>query len=147
MKRKRNQIEEGFHNNNNINHESKKLRVSAPVPDLALDVSEINEADTSLEEDKKEEFILTREIADSVVLSDIAGSKWRIGAPIGKGSFGEIFLASNDINRPVNVKTAHYVTKIEPHSNGPLFVEIHCLLNVNKQSQGEKSAHITSGSE
>jgi hypothetical protein len=138
MKRKRNQIEEGFHNNNNINNESKKLRVSAPAPALVLDSSEITEADTSLEEEKKEEFVLTREIADSAVVTDIAGNKWRIGAPIGKGSFGEIFLASNDINRPVNVKTAHYVTKIEPHSNGPLFVEIHCLLNVNKQNQGRK---------
>lgn len=140
MKRKRNQhIEEAFHNNNNNHHETKKLRVSAPAPALALDVSEITEADTSLEEEKKEEFVLTREIADNAVLSDIAGNKWRIGAPIGKGSFGEIFLASDDIDRAVNVKTAHYVTKIEPHSNGPLFVEIHCLLNVNKQNEGKKT--------
>lgn len=50
----------------------------------------------------------------------------------GKGSFGEIFLASDDVSRPVSDRTAKYVVKIEPHSNGPLFVEIHCLMNTAK---------------
>ena len=50
----------------------------------------------------------------------------------GKGSFGEIFLASDDIDTPVTSENAKYVVKIEPHSNGPLFVEIHCLLNTAK---------------
>lgn len=50
----------------------------------------------------------------------------------GKGSFGEIFLASDDCTRPVHADTAPYVVKIEPHSNGPLFVEIHCLMNAGK---------------
>lgn len=50
----------------------------------------------------------------------------------GKGSFGEIFLASDDISRPVSDRNAKYVVKIEPHSNGPLFVEIHCLMNAAK---------------
>lgn len=53
---------------------------------------------------------------------------------MGKGSFGEIFLASDQINQPVDCNTAKYVAKIEPHSNGPLFVEIHCLLNVTKRN-------------
>lgn len=51
---------------------------------------------------------------------------------IGKGSFGEIFLASDDTSRSVTTETAKYVAKIEPHSNGPLFVEIHCLLSTAK---------------
>lgn len=50
----------------------------------------------------------------------------------GKGSFGEIFLASDKITKPVTSENAKYVVKIEPHSNGPLFVEIHCLLNAAK---------------
>lgn len=50
----------------------------------------------------------------------------------GKGSFGEIFLASNDISTAVTPKNSNYVVKIEPHSSGPLFVEIHCLLNTGK---------------
>lgn len=94
----------------------------------------INNGDESLADEKKEEFVLTKEIADNVIITDISGNKWRIGAPVGKGSFGEIFLTSNVINRPVDRKNAQHVAKIEPHSNGPLFVEIHCLLNVNKQN-------------
>ncbi|CAO1416311.1 unnamed protein product [Diamesa tonsa] len=95
----------------------------------------ITNGDESLAEEKKEEFVLTKEIADNVIITDISGNKWRIGAPVGKGSFGEIFLASNITNRPVDRKNAQHVAKIEPHSNGPLFVEIHCLLNVNKQNE------------
>lgn len=132
MKRKRNQIEDtSTHNNNNVN-DGKKLRFA--VEDFELDV--YDEANTSNEE-KSEEFVLTRQVAENAILSDIANKNWRIGAPIGKGSFGEIFLASSETNRPVDVRSAHYVTKIEPHSNGPLFVEIHCLLNVNKRNDGE----------
>lgn len=96
--------------------------------------NDIINGDESLAEEKKEEFVLTKEIADNVIITDISGNKWRIGAPVGKGSFGEIFLASNITNKPVDRKNAQHVAKIEPHSNGPLFVEIHCLLNVNKQN-------------
>lgn len=132
MKRKRNQVDEtGTTNNNNIN-DGKKLRFAADENEL----DDYDEANTSNEE-KREEFVLTREVAENAILSDIAGNNWRIGAPIGKGSFGEIFLASNKTTRSVDIRSAHYVTKIEPHSNGPLFVEIHCLLNVNKQNDGE----------
>lgn len=125
MKRKRHQIEEEESHVNINNNESKKLRIDSSF--------EEDDVDTSFEQ-KKEEFVLTREVADSAVLTDIAGSKWRIGSPVGKGSFGEIFVCSNDISHKVDVKSARFVTKIEPHSNGPLFVEIHCLLNVNKRS-------------
>lgn len=121
MKRKRNQGDENYSNNN-----GKKIRYD---PDNLEPLG--NTAETSVEE-RTEEFVLTREIAENAVLSDIAGNKWRIGSPVGKGSFGEIFLVSDDISRPVDVRNAQHVTKIEPHSNGPLFVEIHCLLNVNK---------------
>lgn len=132
MKRKRQQLEEPInHNVNNNNNETKKLKYAAE--DNSSIVHDESEIDTTTDE-KRDEFVLTREIAENAVLSDIAGKKWKIGAPIGKGSFGEIFLASDVITRSVSVKNAHYVTKIEPHSNGPLFVEIHCLLNVNKQN-------------
>ncbi|XP_063708494.1 uncharacterized protein LOC134837103 isoform X2 [Culicoides brevitarsis] len=78
------------------------------------------------------EFELTRELVDNTILTDLTQKQWRIGKPIGKGSFGEIFLASDDTSRPVTTETAKYVAKIEPHSNGPLFVEIHCLLSTAK---------------
>ncbi|XP_052862756.1 uncharacterized protein LOC128269353 [Anopheles cruzii] len=81
------------------------------------------------------EFTLSKEFVDGTLLMDLALKQWRIGKPIGKGSFGEIFLASDDIEQPVTSETAEYVVKIEPHSNGPLFVEIHCLLNTAKRSE------------
>lgn len=52
----------------------------------------------------------------------------------GKGNFGEIFLASDNISIPVTNENAKFVVKIEPHSNGPLFVEIHCLMNTAKKN-------------
>lgn len=125
MKRKRN------HNDESNNNMDKKLRF-----DEEVNYNRSNNCDSELDNslnETKEEFVLTREIADNAILHDIAGSEWRIGAPVGKGSFGEIYLASNDTQNIVNVHNANYVTKIEPHSSGPLFVEIHCLLNVNKE--------------
>lgn len=53
----------------------------------------------------------------------------------GKGNFGEIFLASDNIRIPVTNENAKFVVKIEPHSNGPLFVEIHCLMNTAKKEK------------
>lgn len=79
-------------------------------------------------------FTLTREFVDGTILTDLALKDWRIGKPIGKGSFGEIFLASDNVFRPVTSENAKYVVKIEPHSNGPLFVEIHALLNTAKRT-------------
>ncbi|XP_050079999.1 uncharacterized protein LOC126567760 [Anopheles maculipalpis] len=81
------------------------------------------------------EFELSKEFVDGTLLMDLTLKQWRIGKPIGKGSFGEIFLASDDINTPVTSENAKYVVKIEPHSNGPLFVEIHCLLNTAKRTE------------
>lgn len=108
----------------------------------------------------KPEYILTRDLVNGTILTDIAKKRWRIGKPIGKGttfhsfvmkrlsncvlffflgkgSFGEIFLASDEINTPVTSSNAKYVVKIEPHSNGPLFVEIHCLLNTTSKQSGK----------
>lgn len=80
-------------------------------------------------------FTLTREFVEGTILTDLALKDWRIGKPIGKGSFGEIFLASDNVFKPVTSDNAKYVVKIEPHSNGPLFVEIHALLNTAKVSE------------
>lgn len=121
MKRKR--LEDDGNNNS---HNDKRSRISQ-----VLDISE---------PEVKDEFILTSDIVLSSVLHDIANNCWKVGKPIGKGSFGEIFLATDNVSRPVG-DDASYVAKIEPHHNGPLFVEIHCLLNVNKQN-GELKAGL-----
>uniref|UniRef100_U5ENN5 non-specific serine/threonine protein kinase n=1 Tax=Corethrella appendiculata TaxID=1370023 RepID=U5ENN5_9DIPT len=80
------------------------------------------------------DFTLSKDIVDGIILTDLTLKDWRCGKPIGKGSFGEIFLASDDITQKVTTENAKYVVKIEPHSNGPLFVEIHCLLNTAKRT-------------
>ena len=49
--------------------------------------------------------------------------QFRLGKSIGTGGFGEIYLASEDISRPVK-DDATLAMKIEPHENGPLFVEM-----------------------
>lgn len=114
MKRKR--LEDDGTNNN---HNDKRSRIAQ-----ALDIS-VPEV--------RDEFILTPDTVLSSVLHDIANNCWKVGKPIGKGSFGEIFLATDNVSGPVR-DDASYVAKIEPHHNGPLFVEIHCLLNVKKQN-------------
>lgn len=50
---------------------------------------------------------------------------------LGKGSFGEIYTASSDVDNYVP-DDAEYVIKIEPHYSGPLFAEINCLIRVGK---------------
>ncbi|XP_048000048.1 uncharacterized protein LOC125237121 [Leguminivora glycinivorella] len=93
-----------------------------------------------------------------IVFSDIQQKKWRIGKPIGRGSFGRIYLASDNVDKEVTKLNANYVVKIEPHSNGPLFVEVHCLIRTsqvakikawrqqNKQKRIGMPVYIASGS-
>lgn len=70
-----------------------------------------------------------------IVFTDVLQKKWRIGKPIGRGSFGRIYLASDNVDKEVTKLNARYVVKIEPHTNGPLFVEIHCLIRTAQSSQ------------
>ncbi|XP_055372456.1 uncharacterized protein LOC129606261 [Condylostylus longicornis] len=97
-------------------------------------------------------YQLSGDIVNGTILTDIKQKQWRIGKPVGKGSFGEIFLASDNVKTPVTKDNAKYVVKIEPHSNGPLFVEIHCLINVNKKDDEKEPmppgvpSYIASGS-
>lgn len=54
----------------------------------------------------------------------------------GRGSFGRIYLASDDVEKEVTKANARYVVKIEPHTNGPLFVEVHCLIRTAQVEKG-----------
>ena len=53
----------------------------------------------------------------------------------GVGGFGEIYLCSNDTSRSVGDDATH-VMKIEPHENGPLFVEKNFYIRAAKRSHG-----------
>lgn len=55
----------------------------------------------------------------------------------GRGSFGRIYLASDDVDKDVTKLSARYVIKIEPHTNGPLFVEVHCMIRTAQATNGK----------
>ncbi|XP_012234533.1 serine/threonine-protein kinase VRK1-like [Linepithema humile] len=66
------------------------------------------------------------------ILTDITQNKWKLGNTIGYGGFGDIYLASNDITSSVG-QDAKYVVKIEPHNNGPLFVEMNFYIRAARK--------------
>jgi len=71
---------------------------------------------------------LAPSVPKGTVIQDIKQNKWRIGKPIGSGAFGDIYLASYD-----GREEEEQVVKVEPHSNGPLFVEIHAFLGLGRE--------------
>ncbi|CAL4128017.1 unnamed protein product, partial [Meganyctiphanes norvegica] len=77
-------------------------------------------------------FRLPDPIAPGEILTDMTQKQWRIGKSIGVGGFGEIYLASDDIASSTDSTNADYCVKVEPHSNGPLFTEMHCYMRVAK---------------
>ncbi|CAH2061892.1 unnamed protein product, partial [Iphiclides podalirius] len=80
-------------------------------------------------------FVDDEALPPGLVFTDVQLKKWRIGKPIGRGSFGRIYLASDDVEKEVTKQNARYVVKIEPHTNGPLFVEVHCLIRTAQVSK------------
>ncbi|XP_022248519.1 serine/threonine-protein kinase VRK1-like isoform X2 [Limulus polyphemus] len=68
------------------------------------------------------------------MLTDVMKRKWKLGRSVGLGGFGEIYLASDNVSNIVGPE-ASYVIKVEPHSNGPLFAEMHFYHRVGKTEQ------------
>jgi len=62
------------------------------------------------------------------VIKDSRLKTWTIGKAIGAGGFGAIYLC--DRGDGLVGDDAEFVVKIEPHSNGPLFVEMHVFLRL-----------------
>jgi len=60
------------------------------------------------------------------ILTDLAKKQWVLGQSVGTGGFGEIYLATE------SGKGEQRVVKIEPHENGPLFVEMHFYISAGK---------------
>ena len=54
----------------------------------------------------------------------------------GVGGFGEIYLCHEDTSRKVTDE-APLAMKIEPHENGPLFVEMNFYIRACKPDDGE----------
>jgi len=59
-------------------------------------------------------------------LTDLNKKQWVLGQSVGTGGFGEIYLATE------GGKGEQRVVKIEPHENGPLFVEMHFYISAGK---------------
>ena len=76
-------------------------------------------------------------IKEGEILTDVTKKQWKLGRAIGLGGFGEIYLASDDLKKPVGLDSQH-VIKVEPHKNGPLFVEMNFYLRVAKSAMIEK---------
>ncbi|KAI6657722.1 Serine/threonine-protein kinase VRK1 [Oopsacas minuta] len=57
------------------------------------------------------------------LLTDLTKRGWSLGAKVGMGGCGEIFLAAPS-GKPITPDQASHVIKIEPHANGPLFSEL-----------------------
>ena len=77
---------------------------------------------TTLTDLNKKQVGTVRLIFDHLYLS----FQWVLGKTIGTGGFGEIYLATEA------GKKEQRVVKIEPHENGPLFVEMHFYISALK---------------
>lgn len=72
------------------------------------------------------------------VLTDMAKRQWKVGPSIGSGGFGEIYSACEAGSGTKKTDDFPFVVKIEPHGNGPLFVEMHFYMRNAKKDEIEK---------
>ena len=71
------------------------------------------------------------------VLTDTIKQQWVLGKPIGVGGFGELYMAA--FRSPNgDLGPEKFVVKVEPHSNGPLFVEVHFYLRGTHKEEMDK---------
>ncbi|AWP16861.1 putative serine/threonine-protein kinase VRK1 [Scophthalmus maximus] len=74
---------------------------------------------------------LPEEFPPGEVLTDTGKKAWKLGAPIGQGGFGLIYLADENSAKSVGAD-APYVIKVEPSENGPLFSELKFYMRAAK---------------
>uniref|UniRef100_A0A182RD83 non-specific serine/threonine protein kinase n=1 Tax=Anopheles funestus TaxID=62324 RepID=A0A182RD83_ANOFN len=73
------------------------------------------------------------------ILTDALNVPWKVGPTIGSGGFGEIYCAYCFTHAaPKTVAEYPNVVKIEPHENGPLFVETHFYRKICKVDDVER---------
>ncbi|KAG8235459.1 hypothetical protein J437_LFUL014089 [Ladona fulva] len=81
--------------------------------------------------------VLAKPIPKGEHITDLKKSKWIIGSPIGQGGFGVIYSGFSESENTKKCEPP-YVIKIEPHGNGPLFVEMHFYMKVGKKDDIEE---------
>lgn len=67
---------------------------------------------------------MSKPIPPGLVMTDLFKKEWKLGPVIGQGGFGYIYLGGSGGSANVTLDNADYVIKVEPHLNGPLFVEL-----------------------
>ncbi|GAB1861817.1 non-specific serine/threonine protein kinase [Camponotus japonicus] len=72
---------------------------------------------------KKGGYLMPDPISAGEILTDMSKGQWILGKSIGVGGFGEVYSAAPYSGKLP--KDYSNVIKIEPHGNGPLFVEMH----------------------
>ncbi|XP_072755699.1 serine/threonine-protein kinase VRK1 [Anoplolepis gracilipes] len=72
---------------------------------------------------KKGGYLMPDPIPAGEILTDMCKGQWILGKSIGVGGFGEVYSAAPYSGKIP--KDYPNVIKIEPHGNGPLFVEMH----------------------
>ncbi|CAJ1074249.1 serine/threonine-protein kinase VRK1 isoform X2 [Xyrichtys novacula] len=77
---------------------------------------------------------LAEKFSPGEVLTDMAKKSWKLGAPVGQGGFGLIYLAEENSAKPVGAD-ARYVVKVEPSDSGPLFSELKFYMRAAKPDQ------------
>jgi len=82
-------------------------------------------------------FLLPDPLPKGEVLTDTIKQKWVLGKAIGVGGFGELYLAAF-LSPDGKTSPEKFVVKVEPHSNGPLFVEVHFYLRATKTEEMDK---------
>lgn len=92
-------------------------------------------SETSLEHPLPRKRVHNEAIPEDIkcgdVITDIKSKKWRLGKLVGSGAFGKIYLVSDSTDRETRGRE-EYVAKVEPHDNGPLFVEMNFYLRAGK---------------
>ncbi|KAM0736008.1 Nucleosomal histone kinase 1 [Formica fusca] len=105
---------------------------------------------------KKGGYLMPDPIPAGEILTDMHKGQWILGKSIGVGGFGEVYSAAPYSGKIL--KDYLNVIKIEPHGNGPLFVEMHFYMRnckpdeINNWQRNKKLAafgmpkYIASGS-
>lgn len=86
---------------------------------------------------KKNGYAMPKKLPLGSILQDNSKVQWISGPSIGVGGFGEIYSACRADQKLKNVKDYPFVIKIEPHGNGPLFVEMHFYMRNAKQDDSK----------
>merc|ERR1712083_373735 len=76
-------------------------------------------------------YLLSDPLPQGLVLKDLRKKTWKLGKSIGLGGFGEIYAAALLYGKTLSEED--YVVKVEPHNNGPLFVELHFYCRATKK--------------